>query len=267
MKLIYTISLLLFCATVSAQQFKNNVGAPYLGLGAYSSAGSVLGNLSNTANLGFLKNSGAGVFAERRFGLSDLNNVNATAALVTKAGGIGVQFNRFGFNEFNESQVGIGYGRALNDKVSVGAKINYYNQRIPTYGNAGTVNAEAGLLIKLTSRLTSGISVFNPAGGKFGVDNTEKLASVYKLGMGYDVSDKVLVVGEITKTENEPVNFIGMVHYQFEKKFYAKAGVSTAANNLFASAGVALSKNFKLEVSASHHQTLGFTPGIVLVFE
>jgi hypothetical protein len=269
--MLKTLILVLFLSINStiffAQQFKNNVGAPFIGLSAYDSQNAtVFGTQTNIAALGALQQSSAGAFAERRYGLSDINNYSLHTGFVTKGGNIGVQGNRFGNSNFNETQLGLGYAKNLNNKITVGARVNYYNQLIAGYGNASTVNAEAGILLQLTSKLKSGISVFNPIATKFGVDNTEKLASIYKLGLGYNASSKVFIAAEFVKQENTPANFIGMVHYQFEKKFYAKAGVSTAASNIFAAAGVSINNQFRLELFTSHHQQLGFTPGLMILF-
>jgi hypothetical protein len=251
----------------NTQQFKNNVGAPYTGLSAYSKKFTDLfGMTTNVAALGEIKNSGIGIFGERRFNLSELNNFSGNLVLATRSGSFGIQGNRFGFEGFNETQLGLGYGLPLGEKISLGGKINYYSQQVPGYGNAATVNYEAGLLLHLTARLHSGISVFNPAGGKFGINKTEKLVSIYKFGLGFDVSDKVFLAAETVKEENKPLNLIGAVHYQFEKKFFAKLGVSTAASNIFAAIGLRLNNQFRLDLFASHHQQLGISPGIQLHF-
>jgi hypothetical protein len=257
----------LFSLHTYAQQFKNNVGAPYIGLSAYSTANNtIFGTQTNIASLGNLQQSSIGAFAERRYGLQDLHNLSLHTGFVTKSGNVGIQANRFGNEGFNETQLGLGYGINLNNKISVGARVNYYNQLIAGYGNASTVNAEAGILLQLTAKLKSGVSVFNPVASAFGINKTEKLASIYKLGLGYDVSKKVLIATEFVKQENEPINLIAMVHYQFEKKFYAKVGASSAAANFFAAAGLSLNNQFRIELFASHHQQLGFSPGLMLLF-
>jgi hypothetical protein len=266
-KLIAFVAFLFISNINKAQQFKNNVAGPYVGLGAYSKNfvdAFAMGN--NQASLGNIKQTSIGIFGERRFGLSELNNYALHIAVPTSSGTFGVQANRFGFTGFSETQLGLGYGRNLGEKVSIGGKVNYYSQQIANYGNASTVNIEAGLLLHLTSKLNAGISTFNPAGGKFGIDKTEKLASIYKFGLGYDVSDKVYVAAELVKEENSPVNLVSAVHYQFEKKFFAKVGVSTAASNIFVAAGLSLNDQFRLDVFASHHRQLGFSPGILLQY-
>ncbi len=266
-KITSFIILIFSCFFSEAQQFKNNIASPYIGLSAYSkNCTDLFGANSNQATLGELKNKAIGVIAERRFGLQELNNFLASFALPTKSGTFGLQANRFGFSSFNETQLGIGYGRTLGDKVSVGGKVNYYSQQIASYGNANNINMEAGMLLHLTQKLNAGISVFNPVGGKFGINKNEKLNSIYKFGLGYDVSEKVFIASEFVKEENTPLNFISAIHYQFEKKFFAKVGLSSAANNFFAAAGLVLNNDFRLDIFISHHQQLGISPGIMLQY-
>ncbi len=267
MKSILFFSLLLlkliYC---NGQQFKTAVGAPYLGLSAYTTHGlTVLGATSNQASLAGLKHAGVGLYAEQRFGLSEVKNFAMSIAVPTRSGTIGVQLNRYGGTSYNENQVGIAYAKALSSKVSVGGKVNYYNQTISgLYGSASTVNFEAALLIHLTSKLTSGISVYNPVASKYGINKEEKLNSIYKFGLGYDVSDKVAITAEATKEENEKVNIISAVEYQFINQFFAKVGFASAANTLYAAAGVTLWNKLRIDCSVSHHQQLGFSPGIIV---
>ncbi len=268
MKYILLYGCFIFCfAKANAQQFKNNVGSPYISLSAYSKTNTdAFGTYSNTAALGNAKNAAIGLYAERRYGLQELNNINAIVAIPVQAGAFAVTANRYGFEGFSETQLGLGYGRALSEKISVGGKINYYTQQIPSYGTASTLNIEAGMLLHLTPKLNAGISTYNPTGGKFGANKAEQLQSIYKFGLGYDVSNKVNIATEIVKTENEPISLIGAVHYQFEKKFFAKVGLSTLASNFFVAAGIAVNNQFRLDVSIAHHQQLGLTPGVVLLY-
>jgi hypothetical protein len=261
------IFFVIFVKINYGQQFKNNVGAPYIGLSAYSTNfNSVFGANSNIASIAALKNNAIGLTAEQRFGISDLKNNSLIAGIVTKIGNIAIQANRFGFASFNETQLGLGYAKNISEKISVGGKVNYYNQNIAAYGNGSTVNVEAGLVMHLTQKLTAGISTFNPTGGKFGLNKTEKLEAIYKFGLGYDVSDKVMIATEIVKQENAPVNVISVLHYQFEKKFFGKIGLSTSTSNLFVAAGLALQKNLEINLFVSHHTNLGFSPGVMLQY-
>ncbi len=266
-QILYFLVFSIFTITLQGQQFKNNIANPSIGTSAYSQQQTnVFASHSNIAAIGNIKQASIGITGEQRFGLSQLANYEVHTVFTTNGGNFGIQANKFGDASFSETQFGLGYGRKLGKLVTIGGRVNYYTQQIATYGKSGTVNAEAGMLLQLTPKLTSGISVFNPVGGKFGINQTEQLDAIYKFGLGYDVSTKVAISSEIVKQQNAALNFIGAMQYQFEQKFYAKVGVSTAAANFFTSVGLSLNNQFRLEFSASHHQQLGFTPGLNILY-
>jgi hypothetical protein len=255
------------CTNMQAQEGRTPAGAPYLGLGAYSQHfNDVFSQHSNQAALGNQKMAGIGVFGERRFMLEDLGSYALAIVIPTGSGSFGLQANRFGFSGFNETEAGLGYGLSLGKKVSVGARINYFSRQIPGYDNASVVNGEAGILLYLTPKLTAGVHTYNPVGSKFGPNKEEKLSSIYRFGLGYEISQVVFLAAEMQKKENQPVSIISAIHYQFEKKFFAKLGISSESANIFAAAGLLLNNQFRLDIFASHHPQLGFSPGITLQY-
>ena len=69
---------------------------------------------------------------------------------------------------------------------------------------------------------------------------------------------------EIIKEEDQPVNVDVGVQYNFMKQFFVRAGTSTETTNSYVGAGISW-KNFRLDISGSYHQQLGFTPGLMLI--
>ena len=262
--LIYLL-LLALSHTSKAQSLRYSVSMPYLSLGAYSTQQTdPFAFTNNQAALASLKQSGVGVYSERRFMLKE-NMVNGlAAAFKTKLGNFGVQANYAGFSNFNENKIGLAYGRSLGDKVDIGVQFNYYGYRIPSYNNGSVVNFEAGAIVHLSDNLNMGIHAYNPVGGTFNKDGQEKLASAYKLGLGYDASENFYVSTELIKEENKPLNVIGGVQYHFAKQFFARAGFLSETGSGFAGFGVGFS-NLRLDVATSYHPQLGFSPGILLL--
>ncbi len=69
---------------LQAQTLRRPVAAAYTGLGAYSlNHADVFSFTANQASLAQLKNRAAGVYGERRFLLSELNNYTAAIGLPT----------------------------------------------------------------------------------------------------------------------------------------------------------------------------------------
>ncbi len=256
---------ILFSSNVFSQAVRQPIAARYIGLGAYSiNHVDAFSFTSNQAALAQIKNSAAGIYAEKRFLLSSTNMYSAIAVLSTKQGNFGLQADYFGYKNYNESQIGLAYARSLGSKLDIGIKFNYYGFRIPAYGNSSAVNFELGAIAHLSEKLHAGIHAYNPVGGKLSKTDNEKLSSIYKFGIGYEASDKFFVSTEIIKEEDQPVNVDVGVQYNFMKQFFVRAGTSTETTNSYVGAGVSW-KNFRLDISGSYHQQLGFTPGLMLI--
>ena len=248
-----------------AQSLRYTLAQPYIGLSSYSQQqNGALSFTGNQAALASVKNAGVGVYAERRFLLNETSVYTLAGSLPTALGNFGLQVNYAGFKDFNENKIGLAYARKLGRAVDVGVQFNYYSYRVPAYSNASTINFEIGAMIHVTTKLNVGMHVYSPVGGKLGKNSDEKLASVYKMGLGYDASDRFFISSEIIKEEDKPINVIAGFQYSFAKQFFAKAGFISESSAAYAGAGVAW-KNLQLDISSSYHPQLGFSPGILLI--
>lgn len=248
-----------------SQAIRRPISARYIGLGAYSLHHvDAFSMTANQASLAQVKNAAAGVYGERRFMLDATNMFTAVVAVPTSKGNFGVQADYFGFKNYNESQLGLAYARSLGSKVDVGIKFNYYNVRIPGYGNGSNVNFEIGTTLHLTDKVHAGIHAYNPVGGKFSKNGEEKLAAIYTFGIGYEPTESFLVTTDVNKEENQPANITASVQYNFKKQFFTRFGVETETGNAFGGAGVAW-KLLRLDANVSYHPHLGFSPGLLIL--
>ncbi|MBK8786134.1 MAG: hypothetical protein IPN43_06455 [Chitinophagaceae bacterium] len=250
---------------LTAQSLRYSLAQPYSSLSAYSvQQNDALSFTGNQAALALTKQAGIGIFGERRFMLKETSVYTLGAAVPTRLGNIGIQLQYAGFKNFRENKIGLAYARKLGKLVDVGVQFNYYGYSIPAYGKASAINFEMGALFHLTGKLTAGIHVYNPIGGKLGKDKEEKIAAAYKIGLGYDASDRFFISSEIIKEEDKAVNVIAGLQYQFAKQFFAKAGFLSESGTAYAGAGVGW-KKLRLDISSSYHPQLGFSPGILLI--
>lgn len=266
--------LLLFLSMpelLSAQSLRYSPAQPYISLSAYSmQQKDPLSFTGNQAALARTKQAGMGIFGERRFMLKETSVYTLAAALPTRLGNFGIQINYAGFKNFRENKIGLAYARKLGKLVDVGVQFNYYGYSIPAYGKASAIIFELGAMFHLTDQLNAGIHVYNPVGGKLGKASTatgadrEKIAAAYKVGLGYDASDKFFISCEIIKEEDKGVNVIGGLQYQFAKQFFAKAGFMSESGSGYAGAGIGW-KNLRLDIASGYHPQLGFSPGILLI--
>lgn len=267
MKKIVLFIFVLSIYSLKAQTVRQPLALRYAGLGAYSTQFvDVFSGASNQAALAQLKSAGLGAYSERRFLLQELNQYTAIVALPTKSGTFAIQGDYFGFSSYNESQLGLAYGRKVSNQVDIGVKINYSSVQIAGYGNAGAINFEAGSILHLSEKVHAGIHVYNPVGGNFNKNTNEKLASAYKFGLGYEPSNKFFVSTEIVKQENLPVNVNVGMQYNIQSSILVRAGISTNTNNSFAGIGFKLGM-LRLDVNAAVHPQLGVTPGVLLLYQ
>ena len=264
-KILLLALLIINAIQLPAQSLRYSLAQPYISLSAYSSKqNDPLSFTGNQAALARVKSAGIGVFGERRFMLSETSVYTLGASLPTRLGNFGIQLNYAGFKNFNENKIGLAYARRLGKLVDIGVQFNYYGYRIPSYGNASTINFEIGAMLHLTDRLNAGIHVYNPVGGKLGKNSDEKLAASYKFGLGYDASDRFFISSEIIKEEDKAVNVIAGLQYHFAKQFFVKAGFISESTTAYAGAGVAW-KNLRVDISSGYHPQLGFSPGLLLI--
>lgn len=263
-----TLASIVICLVAQysfSQSLRYSVSMPYISLGAYSQKqNDVFSFINNQAALAQQKNMAVGIYGEQRFLLNDNSAYAVAAAFPTSLGNFGVKMNYSGFTNFNESAVGLAYGRSLGKMVDIGVQFNYYGYHIPSYESASAVNFEIGAMLHLTDKINAGIHAYSPVGGKLGKSGDEKLASVYKFGVGYDASENFFISTEVIKEEDKPVNVTGGVQYQFENKFFARLGFASETGSVFGGVGFSW-KNLRLDIATGYHPQLGFSPGLSLI--
>jgi hypothetical protein len=261
---VFLVSFLYAPFIAGSQTVRSPVASPYIGFGAYSNKNvDIFSSQSNQASLAQLKQASAGVYGEKRFLLNELGLYDAVLAVPTRSGNFGLAANYYGFSDYNESQIGLAYGRSLGSKVDVGVQFNYYAVRIAGYGNASVVNFELGTILHLTDHVNAGLHVYNPLSGKLTRDEEERLASVYSAGFGYEPTENFFVGLEIRKEENKPVDVNAGFQYQFLSQLLIRLGISAATSTMFLGFGFKW-RSMRLDATASYHPQLGITPGLLL---
>jgi hypothetical protein len=260
------ILFLLSCLSLAGQVLRRPVAASYTGLGANSIRHvDVFSFTANQASLAQLKAPAIGVYGERRFMLDELNNYLVAIGLPTSSGNFGLKAGYTGFSDYNETQLGLAYGRKLGSKLDIGAQFNYHGIRIAGYGNASAISFELGTVLHVTDRLHAGVHASNPVGGKFGKDQQEQLPSVYSVGLGYDASEKFFFSVSVEKEEDQPINVNAGMQYKFLPQLSARVGMSSATSSGWIGIGLSL-KSFRLDLVTGYHPQLGITPGLLLLF-
>lgn len=250
-----------------AQSFNRPPAAAYYCMGAYSlNHTDGFSFTCNPAALAQLKAPVAGMAGSRRYLLQDLSEYAAVTAVTTHSGNFGLKINYAGSAEYNETGIGLGYGRKLGSKADAGILIGYDLVKLPSgYGSASLLQAEAGITFHITGQLHSGIHFSKPA-GKFGKDKTEDALPVFTIGFGYEPSAGFLFSAEMEKTVSKPVNINAGIQYDPVSRIHIRAGISSATSSYLLGAGFDLSM-LRIHLFSVYHPQLGITPGLLLLYQ
>lgn len=214
----------------------------------------------NQAGLANVKSITAGLYVENVYMQSGLN-IGALAVAIPAIGGtFGVSTTYFGNELYKDTKFGLAYGKTFGPKFSAGIQMDYLLTTLAeNYGSAGAFTFEGGILVALTDKLKAGIHIFNPIRAKLSLNNDERIPTIFRSGISYTFSEKVLVCAEVEKDIDYDPVIKGGVEYHMIPQLYLRAGIAT--NPTLSSFGFGLElKKLKLDFSTSIHQTLGISP-------
>lgn len=235
--------------------------------GAYSrNFHQLLTALQNQAALAYVPVVTAGAGTERRFMLKEISTHTAAVAIPVRDGGFGVHLQQSGYTDYRRQTIGLAYGRTLGNRFSIGMQVNYLSRTIPQYTTARTLVFELGCLMHLTTQLHMGLQAFNPTGsGSQRLDN-EKVPSIYRAGLGYEVTPTFLLSAAVTQETGASTVTKIMCEYRVIKQLSFQLGVGTDPQLNNAAIGITLRQLYIL-LSASHHPQLGVTPATAIVWQ
>lgn len=243
---------------VAAQSVSHSYNQGLTGNGAYSTHfPDLFSFLNNSASLASVKQAGAGIYAENRYGLKELNKYVLTGICGMKGiGGIGAAISYEGNGDYNHSLFGLAYGKNLG-RVKIGVRFNYNMIRMAGYGSVGAIGIELGSIWKITENFFSGIQIFNPRG--------EKLPAQYSLGAGYEISEQLFMYANIIKEENKVMNVQAGLQYIVATALYASVGINSATSSPCIVLGWQW-KAMRISLAGSMHPQLGATTGLSIQF-
>ena len=223
---------------------------------------------NNQAGLGFLENISTGIYYENKFLTKDLGLKCFTFSLpVKKAGAFGINVSNIGNRLYNESTFGLAYGMAFGKNIAAGIQLDYLRTHIgENYGQKGWFTFEAGILAKVYKNLLLGVHIFNPINVKMNKETNERIPLIYKIGLSYSFPQKACIAAELEKDlENKAIIKFG-VEYHVIKPMYLRIGIATNPAVYSFGAGFEF-YHFKLDIAASRHPVLGFSPQVSLNYE
>ncbi len=264
--LLLLLSTVNFCRSEAQDNFPSGARAA-----AMSNAGTVLidlwANYHNQACLGFYKVLAFGYHYENKFIMNDFAQQSLAAAIPTGTGTIGVNLTFYGSAKFNESKICLGFGKPFGENFAAGIQLDLLNvYQANDYGNTATLAVEGGIYYRPLETLSFGLYVYNPTGSSYKGLEDERVPVIIEAGLGWQASEKLLIVAETEKNSEYPLVIKGGAEYQVIESIYARLGVSSGEFSHY-SFGVGFSqKRIKADMAFSHHFILGFAPHLSMSY-
>jgi hypothetical protein len=260
-----SIILVLFSISTQAIDY-NNYAAKNAAMGNTGITNKdINASFTNQAGLGFITKTQLGIGFQQKFVLNDIRQITTAFVLPTKTGTFSANAVYFGFTDFNETKIGLGFGKKLSEKTSIGIQMNYLQQHVSNEINQAAYTFELGMLTQISKKVSLGIHTFNPYPLKRNLFQTQ-LPSNASIGLGWKTSKAVMVNVELASslTSIQP-NFKAGLEYNLIKKFYLRGGFQTQPSLYCFGFGYYFN-TFKIDFSNSIHAVLGHTTQFNLTY-
>ena len=256
--LLFAILLVLKSQAIEPPGFPNAINS------ALGNAGITHHNfwsaLNYSQNLAYQEKFMIGSSYQNKLGVKELKTVTIGAVIPLENSGLGIGISQFGFSEYKETNLHLGYGKSLSEVLSIGVGLNYF--KLSQAGiNQNLIYAEIGISYKINNELTFGIHLSNP---NLIQTKDSILSERYQVGFGYQVQKNIHLYADVSYNSKDQAQ----VHTGLEilrKDFAIRMGYSSLSNQLSFGFGYQR-KNLVIGFSTSLHQDLGFSPTISLAY-
>jgi len=252
-------AFIILFSVLNATAFAQNTNVTSNSLGGCGlTQTNVWSNLSNQAGLAEITQLSVGVSTKNSFGIKELSTHVAIFALPVSGGVFGLNVAYTGFELYNETKIGMAFGKKLSKSFNVGIQVDY----LGIYADGSTNNKnsftfEIGAQKRLMRDLTLGTHIFNPIAVK--LNETEVIPTIFKLGLRYDANSKVSVFTETELENGENGILKAGLEYKIIEQLQLRTGFSTnPAKNTFG-IGYTLN-NIQVDIAINRHQLLGYSP-------
>jgi hypothetical protein len=255
-KIYFHVFAAIIAQAVSAQSTTTLMGGRAAGLG-YATAvtedeWSLFNNIGGLAKVNQLNASFA---YEARPALIGANRMAASISAPSKIGTVGVGIFRFGDDVYGEHQMSFGVGNQIGN-TSLGAKVNYTQYRVESFGNTSVVSFDFGGITKITSLLSIGAYITNLTQSKLLGTDGERIPTKLVLGVGFKPSNKIFVATELEKDLDYQTIWKTGLEYSIYEKVFFRTGFNLNPNAAYFGLG-AQKKNLKFDYAIRFNQLTG----------
>jgi hypothetical protein len=199
-----------------------------------------------------------------QFGLSELRTSTFAAAVPFTFAVLALKAEKFGYDLYKETEIGMSFALNFNPNVSGGLSINFHRFDIARYGSTQNIILNGGVLARLLNTVRVGFNFNNLSGSTIG-QSDEKIPQQLSFGFCWSAVKDLLLSFEIEKD----IRFPESIKFGVEQKVFGalafQAGVSNKPEKYSAGFTVKF-LFFEFGYAGYSHVDLGWTHQIEITF-
>lgn len=173
----------------------------------------------NQALLTSVTSSGFSASLENRFMMPGLSSKAVSAVIAMKPAPLGLVASHYGNADYFRIFTGLGSAVRITKAVSLGVQVDYISERsIGEYRDVSHVTFEAGMTCLISSSLTFGLHLFNPA------SPLNSLPSSIEAGIHWQQSDDLMLAFGSSKATNEPLSVECGLSWNVQDRLVIRSG-------------------------------------------
>ena len=141
-----------------------------------------------------------GLHTRNDFCIKEMMFAEITGQLSLQHNVIPVSINHYGYTNYGEFKLSIGYGRNFGDRFGMTARIFYLLAHARSYPARHSICADFGFAYRLSSKLLFDAAVYNPFMLRYGIVGQEVIPMRFTIGCSYAPARKLLATLSVTKT-------------------------------------------------------------------
>jgi hypothetical protein len=199
-----------------------------------------------------------------QFGLQELQTTALAAAAPLSFAAIGIHVEKFGFDLYSETELGLALAEKVDRNISAGFSFEYHRLDIARYGTAGSFFIHGGLIAHVLERVNVGFSAHNITAALLGRTG-EKIPQVFDLGACWSPFDNLHVSLEMEKDIRFPASIKMGIEQTVFSVVALRAGAANNPDKYSFGIGVRYSL-FEFGYAGYSHPDLGWTHQVDLSF-
>lgn len=222
---------------------------------------------NNPAGFASSNEIGFGISYQNKFMLKELGYKNAGFLYPLNVGVLAVSFSQFGYDLYNENNLGIGLARNFGPNLRIGLKFDYLLFKYSgEYRNKHAPTFELGMQYQINESLCLGAYIFNPINVRIKSLVKEKTPIIMRLGFSYLISKDFMLTSEIEENHEYNFSYRFGLEYEIYKDIFIRSGFQLSPE-LF-TLGIGYNYDWCIvDICAQMNQTLGASLNCSFVFK